>query len=252
MELDFDVIDKYFKEYINNKENKMKKINNYTFEDIKEQLKHVYFINGTAYAGKSTVCKMLSEQYDMFHCEENYITNYAINQTTKETHPNIHYFETMSGWEEFVCRNPYTYAKWLEDTALETTPFEIEYLLSLPKSRKVIVDTNIPHHILSIISDYKRVAYMVTTPEISRDEFFNRGDKEKQFLLNVINNTSNKEETLQNFKDMLLCANSEDVIKRFVDTGYFCIYRKRVDEDVVTKFEEIRKHFDLKYKENKF
>jgi cytidylate kinase len=29
---------------------------------IKEYLKNVYFINGTAYAGKSTICKMISER----------------------------------------------------------------------------------------------------------------------------------------------------------------------------------------------
>lgn len=30
------------------------------------------FINGTAYAGKSTMCKMLAGEYGMVHCEERY------------------------------------------------------------------------------------------------------------------------------------------------------------------------------------
>lgn len=33
---------------------------------------NVYFINGTAYAGKSTMVKMLAEKYNGMACEENY------------------------------------------------------------------------------------------------------------------------------------------------------------------------------------
>lgn len=40
---------------------------------IKHYLKNCYFITGTAYAGKSTMCKMLAEKYDMVHCEGNLI-----------------------------------------------------------------------------------------------------------------------------------------------------------------------------------
>ena len=34
--------------------------------------KNVYFINGTAYAGKSTMVHMLAEAHDGIECEENY------------------------------------------------------------------------------------------------------------------------------------------------------------------------------------
>jgi deoxyadenosine/deoxycytidine kinase len=33
---------------------------------------NVYFINGTAYAGKSTMVKALAKKYDGIACEENY------------------------------------------------------------------------------------------------------------------------------------------------------------------------------------
>ena len=39
---------------------------------LKHYLKNVYFITGTAYAGKSTTVKMLAERYDMVFCGENY------------------------------------------------------------------------------------------------------------------------------------------------------------------------------------
>ena len=33
---------------------------------------NVYFITGTAYAGKSTMVKLLAEEYNGIACEENY------------------------------------------------------------------------------------------------------------------------------------------------------------------------------------
>ena len=36
----------------------------YDINQLKNQFKNVYFIIGTAYAGKSTMIKMLSEYYD--------------------------------------------------------------------------------------------------------------------------------------------------------------------------------------------
>lgn len=72
-----------------------------SLKEIKESLKHVYFINGTAYAGKSTVCRMLADKYNMVLCEENYDLGSIMEQTSSETHPNIHYFKAMSGWEPY-------------------------------------------------------------------------------------------------------------------------------------------------------
>ena len=168
-----------------------------------------------------------------------------MNKTTSRTHPNIHYFETMNSWEEFVTRDKFTYSKWLDDTSKELTLLEIEYLLTLPKDRLIIVDTNITHDVLSKISDYSRVAYMVTTPEISRDEFFNRDDKEKQFLLNVIKNTDKPEENLRNYKETILYANRIEVIERFTKSGYCYTFRKTLEDDICDKFKRICEHFKL-------
>ena len=39
---------------------------------LRYYLRNCYFINGTAYAGKSTMCAMLAERFGMLHCAENY------------------------------------------------------------------------------------------------------------------------------------------------------------------------------------
>ncbi|WP_243156001.1 hypothetical protein [Clostridium sp. C2-6-12] len=42
------------------------------YEEIKPKLNNVYFINGTAYAGKSTIVQMISDRLGLYFCGENY------------------------------------------------------------------------------------------------------------------------------------------------------------------------------------
>lgn len=43
---------------------------------LKKLFQNVYFINGTAYAGKTTMVKLLAEKYDGISCGENYKEHY--------------------------------------------------------------------------------------------------------------------------------------------------------------------------------
>ena len=52
------------------------------------KFENVYFINGTAYAGKSTMVKLLAEKYDGIVCEENYQDRLLENLDAKEF-PNL-------------------------------------------------------------------------------------------------------------------------------------------------------------------
>ena len=54
---------------------------------LKHYLKNIYFITGTAYAGKSTTVKMIAERYDMVCCGENYHMAVSEIVATPETHP---------------------------------------------------------------------------------------------------------------------------------------------------------------------
>ncbi len=80
---------------------------------IKYYLRNVYFINGTAYAGKSTMAAMLAEKYGLIHCGENYHHNVASKLITPDQNPNLCYFQTMKDWQEFVNRTPEEYERWI-------------------------------------------------------------------------------------------------------------------------------------------
>ena len=72
------------------------------------KFENVYFINGTAYAGKSTIVKLLAEKYDGIACEENYQDRLLENLDTKEF-PNLTYTRDLQDWGEFVRRTPDEY-----------------------------------------------------------------------------------------------------------------------------------------------
>lgn len=153
---------------------------------LKYYLKNVYFITGTAYAGKSTAVKMLAERYGMICCGENFHSAVSDVIASPERQPNIHYLNTLTDWKQFVTRSPEEYANWAAGVAREAAEFEVAALISLPKDRKAIVDTNIPVGMLKEISDFRRVAVMLSPQSMSVERFFERGDAEKQFLLKTI------------------------------------------------------------------
>ena len=174
---------------------------------LRNLFKNVYFLNGTAYAGKSTIVRLLAEKYNGICCGENYHEELMAN-IDPEHQPGLCYFQTMSGWQEYVSRSPDEYERWYWGTSEEVTGFEIAELIRLSADRKVIVDTNIPCSVLKEISDYDHVVIMLSPQSMSVERFFDRGDAEKQFLLSEIAKCPEPEKTLRNFKDCIARVNS--------------------------------------------
>lgn len=213
---------------------------------LKHYLKNCYFINGTAYAGKSTMCKMLAEKYGMIHYEENYNMNMILSVVTREQQPNLNYFNSKRNWQEFISRTPDEYEKWVNGTSREVTDFEITELIKMSATSKVIVDTNIPCDILKEISDYNHVAIMLSHQSMSVENFFNRDDEEKQFLLAEIAKSPDSEKALQNFTDCIARVNSQKYYNLFADSGFFTVVRNDTETDTRDKMlETIASHFGL-------
>lgn len=193
---------------------------------LKGYLQNVYFITGTAYAGKSTMVKMFAERYDLIACGENYHSKASDILATPQYQPNICYFQSMSSWQEFVSRKPEVYAKWLKDTSSEAAEFEIAELLRLTANgKKIIVDTNIPISLLKEISDYNRVVVMLSTQNDAVNRFFEREDAEKRFLLEQIKKSPTPDKTYENFKQCIAEANSIEQYNEYANSGFFTYLR---------------------------
>ena len=213
---------------------------------LKHYLKNVYFITGTAYAGKSTTVKMLSEKYDMVFCGENYHSAVSDVVANPENQPEISYLNNITDFRDFVTRSPEEYARWIFATSKEAAEFEIAELLSISKDKKVIVDTNIPIDILKEISDYNHVAVMISPLSMSVERFFDRNDPEKLFILNTIESCENPTEVMENYKKGLALINSQENYDLYAKSGFFTVIREDNQKDTKEEVcEKIAKHFGL-------
>ena len=211
------------------------------------KFKNVYFINGTAYAGKSTMVKMLAEKYDGIACEENY-HNARISGLDSNEFPGLTYTRDLEDWRDFIRRTPDEYEAWIKETTKECTVLELQILDELSnrnKNKKIFVDTNIPTDVLSEISDEDHVLIMLAEPEISVTRFFERPDREKQFLYQLLLQEEQPDEAMANFRECLKRVNSGEVYHHFLNSGFRVILRD--DERTIEEtFSLVEKTLKLK------
>lgn len=189
------------------------------------KFENVYFVNGTAYAGKSTLVKALAAKYDGIACEENYQDSLLAGLSSSEF-PSLTYTRDLQNWSEFIRRTPDEYEAWINGCTRECTILELRILDELSRQKKkVFVDTNIPPEILSDISDKDHVLIMLADPDISVNRFFDRPDKEKQFLYQLLLKEENPDKALDNFRECLKRINSEENYNKFLHSGFHVIMR---------------------------
>lgn len=186
---------------------------------------NVYFINGTAYAGKSTMVKLLAEKYNGIACEENYHDS-LIADLRKEEFPCLTYTRDLINWSDFIRRTPDEYEAWVDGCTKECTILELKILEKLAKqNEKIFVDTNIPIEVLKQISDKDHVVIMLADPEISVKRFFERPDKEKQFLYQLLLKEGTPDQAIANFRDCLKRINSQERYNEFLNSGFNVVLR---------------------------
>ena len=205
---------------------------------------NVYFLNGTAYAGKSTMVKLLAEKYDGICCGENY--HMEILSAADPVHqPNLCYFETMSGWQEFVTRTPEEYDAWITNTAREAAELEIILLLRLAaQGKKIFVDTNIPVDVLREISDYDHVAILLSPTYLSVERFFDRPDADKQFLYQELLKCPDPEAAVANYRKCLERINGPEHYREFAESGFFTHLRTE-NSTIEQTLNTLETHFQL-------
>ncbi|MCI8624382.1 MAG: hypothetical protein HFG26_12090 [Provencibacterium sp.] len=211
---------------------------------LRSLFRNVYFINGTAYAGKSTMVKLLSEKYDGICCGENYHEP-LMDAVDEIRQPNLSYIRQLKDWQAFVSRTPQEYAAWIEGCSEEAADLELLMLIRHTASgRRVFVDTNLSPGLLREISDYRHVLFMLAPQEISVNRFFEREDREKQFIYQVLLQSADREKAFENYRECLRAVNSEAQIRAFAESGFYCIYREEA-RSVSDTLALVEKHFGL-------
>jgi len=211
---------------------------------LKNLFQNVYFLNGTACAGKSTMAKLLADRYDGILCGENYHME-LLSAADPVHQPNLCYFDTMSGWQEFVTRTPERYDAWIQGVAREAAQLEIILLLRLcVQGKKIFVDTNISPEILREISDYHHVAIMLSPTGLAAEQFFDRPDPEKQFLYQQLLKCPDPEAALTNYRKCLERINGPEHYREFAESGFFTHVRTG-ESTVEGTLEVLERHFGL-------
>lgn len=206
---------------------------------------NVYFINGNAYAGKSTIVKKLAEKYNGILCEENYHDQLQ-DKLDKKEFPALTYTRDLQDWGDFIRRTPDEYEKWINKVTQECAIIEIKILNELvKKNKKIFVDTNIPVSILRKISDNDHVLIMLTDPNESINRFFDRPDLEKQFLYQLLLKEENPDLAIENFKNCLKRINSIENYNKFYTSG-FNVLIKDESRSIDETLEIVEKYFKLK------
>ena len=104
----------------------------------------------------------------------------------------------------------------------------------------VFVDNNITLGTLREISDDRHVLIMLADPAVSVNRFFERPDREKQFLYRLLMEEEDPALAMENFRRCLKRINSPENYDAFLHSGFRVIVRdeRRSIEDTLALVEQ--------------
>lgn len=207
---------------------------------LRQYLKNVFFITGTAYAGKSTMCARLAREHGLYHYAEN--ARAAEHRAMCDPQIQRQFCYQRRDWDAFFNRTPEEYERWIYEGSAEEAELEVLDLVRLSEHQRVITDTIIPIRILREIAAYGQVAVMLSPQSMSVERFFDREDKDD--ILACIQSTRNPEATMENFKRCLARINSPEHYREYEQSGFYCLYRGEGDTRE-ENYRALERHFGL-------
>ena len=208
---------------------------------LSAKLRNAYFINGSAYAGKSTLVHRLAEKHGGVECGENYHDALLPGLDPKQF-PCLCWSRDLQDWHEFIRRAPEDYEAWIDGVTKECEALELRLLTDLcGQGRPVFVDTNISLGTLRRIAAPGHVLILLADPEISVRRFFERPDREKQFLYRLILEEPDPDAALENYRRGLTRINSRARYEAFLHSGFPVLLRDegRSPEQTLALAEEL-------------
>ena len=146
------------------------------FQDniIKEYLRNVYFISGTACGGKTTVTKELGKKYGIpIYVIDDQFTIHQL-MSDKEHQPTM--TTTFKDADEFFGRSVEEYKRWLLGNKREQLDYVLLDLIKLSRDQIILCDLHIVVEEADKITDPSRIAFMISKPENIVDTYCNRPD----------------------------------------------------------------------------
>ena len=186
---------------------------------------NAYFINGSAYAGKSTMVRLLAEKHGGIACGENY-HDCLLPELDPAEFPCLCWSRDLEDWREFIRRSPEDYEAWYDGVTAECETLELRILPEIcARGEPVFVDTNIRPDTLRAAAAPGHVLIMLADPEISVRRFFERPDRDKQFLYRLIREEPDPDAAMENYRRGLELINSRARYEAFLHSGFPVLLR---------------------------
>lgn len=209
------------------------------FQDniIKDYLKNVYFISGTACGGKTTVTKALGEKYGIpVYVIDDQFTIHQL-KSDNEHQPTMN--TVFKDADEFFGRSVEEYKNWLLGNKREQLDYVLLDLIKLSSDRVILCDLHIVVEEADKITDPSRIAFMIHKPVNIVDTYCNRPDHQpfNKFIHSATDYEKAKETCEQTLTELNL-----DVYNYIKNSDYFWVERDNnssIEETVAL----VEKHF---------
>mgnify|MGYP001340691166 CR=1 FL=1 len=206
---------------------------------LREQLKHVYWLNGGCCAGKTTMTRKFVEELG-FQTLPDEVMRYR-PFTDPEEYPALQDPHPGLNWDEWFNRPTDVKYQWLCDLVVEMMEFYVVDLLRMPTDRPIMIELGImPEHILPFIPKERMICLYTSDDEIERLYFFREDHK---MILDVINLTADPAATIKHANKTNVKFSNE-ITKACMEAGIKML--KRTPElSVEEQFRLVREHFGI-------
>lgn len=142
---------------------------------IKDNLKNVIFICGTACGGKTTMAKLLAEKHHLYLYDMDKMYDRHKNIATPKYQPDMCYH--MKDFHEQWTRPTEEQARWNMSTLREQTEMVLVDLMALSRDQTVVADVLYSPVYTKEILDYRQIVFLTVDKSAIRNTYFNRPEK---------------------------------------------------------------------------
>lgn len=214
---------------------------------LKHSLQNVYFLVGTAMAGKTTMARELSKKYRFIHFNDNWHEDrFEVYRSicSVKYQPHSTKKKETTDWEAYFGRSV---EEFLSDNGGyreydEYIEFMIIELIKLSQNAKVVADISIPIKLLTEISEYNKIACLLAAPEMVTCENYGKREDHREFLECIM--SLREPEKKMAVQDELFKIGVEKIYSQVEEYNLFNIIRN--DDSTIEKtLKLLESHFNL-------
>ncbi|ANS63450.1 hypothetical protein SLINC_1226 [Streptomyces lincolnensis] len=141
--------------------------------ELRERLRHVYWIGGGSGGGKSTMARLLAERYGWrLYATDDVMPAHA-GRTTPQEAPLLHAFMAMHMDERWVNRSPEVMLETFHWFHGEGFGLIVEDLLRLPREPRVVVEgfRLLPHLVKPLLAAPEQAVWLLPAPDFRQAAF---------------------------------------------------------------------------------